>query len=150
MNNFGFFVDVLLFLLVAYTFILITFKTLDLFWPELISRTGLAQAFGSDEDSLQAGLELKEFGLAGLAIMASTAPFIGLMGTVIHIMEALRNLGAGSADMALISGPIATALNSTLVGMCAAIPAGVAQVLFARRIALLESRHRRSFKQENS
>jgi biopolymer transport protein ExbB/TolQ len=71
-------------------------------------------------------IELKR-GLGFLATIGSTAPFIGLFGTVVGIINAFRNIAAtGSGGMSVVSGGIAEALVSTALGIFVAIPAVVA------------------------
>ena len=62
-----------------------------------------------------------------LATTGSTAPFIGLFGTVWGIMNAFHGIGsAGSASLAVVAPGIAEALIATAVGLAAAIPAVIA------------------------
>lgn len=62
-----------------------------------------------------------------LATTGSTAPFIGLFGTVWGIMNAFRGIGvAGSASLAVVAPGIAEALIATAMGLFAAIPAVIA------------------------
>ncbi|GAB4483971.1 MAG: protein TolQ [Thermodesulfovibrionales bacterium] len=62
-----------------------------------------------------------------LATTGSTAPFIGLFGTVWGIMNSFRGIGsAGSASLAVVAPGIAEALIATAVGLAAAIPAVIA------------------------
>ncbi len=71
------------------------------------------------------GLRL-ERGLSFLATTGSSAPFIGLFGTVIGIIDAFQGIGrAGSASLAVVAPGIAEALIATGVGLFAAIPATV-------------------------
>jgi biopolymer transport protein TolQ len=71
------------------------------------------------------GLRL-ERGLSFLATTGSAAPFIGLFGTVIGIIDAFQGIGqAGSASLAVVAPGIAEALIATAVGLFAAIPATV-------------------------
>jgi biopolymer transport protein ExbB/TolQ len=66
-------------------------------------------------------------GLGILATIGSTAPFIGLFGTVVGIINAFRGIAAtGSGGMAAVSGGIAEALVATALGIFVAIPAVVA------------------------
>lgn len=68
-----------------------------------------------------------ERGLAFLATTGSSAPFVGLFGTVIGIMGAFRDIGAaGSASLAVVAPGIAEALVATAAGLAAAIPAVIA------------------------
>ena len=67
--------------------------------------------------------EMKK-GLGGLATIGSTAPFIGLLGTVIGIINAFTGMAAtGSGGIGAVSGGIAEALINTAVGLAVAIPA---------------------------
>jgi biopolymer transport protein TolQ len=71
------------------------------------------------------GLRL-ERGLSFLATTGSSAPFIGLFGTVIGIIDAFQGIGrAGSASLAVVAPGIAEALIATAVGLLAAIPAAI-------------------------
>ena len=68
-----------------------------------------------------------ERGLSFLATVGSSAPFIGLFGTVVGIMNAFAEIGAtGSASLAVVAPGIAEALVATAVGLFAAIPAVIA------------------------
>lgn len=67
--------------------------------------------------------ELKR-GLAGLATVGSTAPFVGLFGTVVGIIGAFVRLAANeSAGIGLVGGAIAEALVATAFGIAVAVPA---------------------------
>lgn len=61
--------------------------------------------------------------LAGLALIASSAPYVGLFGTVWHIIQALSGIGGGNLNVAAIAQPIGEALYATLWGLGCAIPA---------------------------
>ena len=66
-------------------------------------------------------------GLGGLATIGSTAPFIGLFGTVVGIINAFEGIAAtGSGGIAAVSGGIAEALIATALGILVAIPAVMA------------------------
>ena len=66
-----------------------------------------------------------------LATVGSTAPFIGLFGTVWGIMTAFQNIGSvGSASLAVVAPGISEALITTAVGLAAAIPAVMAYNYF--------------------
>ncbi len=70
-----------------------------------------------------------------LATIGSTAPFVGLFGTVWGIMSSFLAIGAQeSATLAVVAPGIAEALIATAVGLFAAIPAVVAYNFFVRRI----------------
>jgi biopolymer transport protein TolQ len=76
-----------------------------------------------------------ERGLPFLATTGSTAPFIGLFGTVIGIIAAFQSIGeAGQASLAVVGPGIAEALVATAVGLLAAIPAMMAYNSFGGRI----------------
>ena len=66
-------------------------------------------------------------GLSFLASVGATAPFIGLLGTVIGIYRALINIGlAGSASIDKVAGPVGEALIMTAIGLFVAVPAVLA------------------------
>ena len=78
-----------------------------------------------------------ETGLAVVASIGSTAPFIGLFGTVWGIMEALKSIGeTGSASLEAVAGPIGHALIATGVGIAVAVPAVLIYNFFLRRLKL--------------
>lgn len=63
-------------------------------------------------------------GLAVLATVGSTAPFVGLFGTVIGIYRALIKIGAaGQASIDAVAGPVGEALIMTALGLAVAVPA---------------------------
>jgi biopolymer transport protein ExbB len=75
-----------------------------------------------------------------LASIGSTAPFIGLFGTVWGIYHALISIGqGGSIALDKISGPVGEALIMTAAGLAVAIPAVLAYNIFGRVIRLLEA-----------
>ncbi len=77
-------------------------------------------------DSMSETLIHLRGGLGFLATTGSTAPFIGLFGTVVGIINAFRSIAAtGSGGMSVVSGGIAEALVSTALGIFVAIPAVV-------------------------
>lgn len=143
MSTVAFGIDLFLYGLLALTLATIAFKVLDLWLPALVGRPEPWARLGLTESSLDEGLEKLESGLTFLALVAAMAPFVGLAGTVIHIMDALRALGSAGADVSVISGPVVTALNATLVGLASAIPAAIAHGLMQRRLQLLENSQRR-------
>ena len=78
-----------------------------------------------------------ETGLAILASIGSTSPFIGLFGTVWGIMSALKGISAaGSASLETVAGPIGSALVATGVGIAVAVPAVLVYNFFLRRLKL--------------
>jgi biopolymer transport protein ExbB len=81
-----------------------------------------------------------ESGLSVLASIGSTAPFVGLFGTVWGIMHALQGISkAKSASLDVVAGPIGEALVATAIGIAAAIPAVLAYNFFLRKLKLSEA-----------
>jgi biopolymer transport protein ExbB len=63
-------------------------------------------------------------GLSFLATVGATAPFVGLLGTVIGIYGALIKIGiAGQASIDAVAGPVGEALIMTAIGLFVAVPA---------------------------
>jgi len=78
-----------------------------------------------------------ERGLAELATIGSTSPFVGLFGTVWGIMHALQNIGqSGAASLDVVAGPIGEALVATAIGIATALPAVMAYNYFLRNLRL--------------
>jgi biopolymer transport protein ExbB len=76
-----------------------------------------------------------EQGLAVLASVGSTAPFVGLFGTVWGIMSAMKDITRiGNASIDVVAGPIGEALIATGIGIAVAIPAVLAFNFFVRRV----------------
>lgn len=74
-----------------------------------------------------------EGGLTWLATTGSTAPFVGLLGTVWGIYHALIRIGAsGNAGIETVAGPVGEALIMTALGLGVAIPAVLAYNIFIR------------------
>ncbi|NRA36915.1 MAG: MotA/TolQ/ExbB proton channel family protein [Planctomycetes bacterium] len=79
------------------------------------------------------GSDLKKF-LSILATMAGTAPFIGLFGTVLGILETFSTIGeSGFSNAAAIASGISQALVATAAGLGVAIPAVMCYNFFARK-----------------
>ena len=73
-----------------------------------------------------------------LATTGSTAPFIGLFGTVWGIMTAFKGIGeSGSASLAVVAPGIAEALIATAIGLVAAIPAVMGYNHFQNKIRVV-------------
>ncbi|MBC7985640.1 MAG: MotA/TolQ/ExbB proton channel family protein [Sphingomonadaceae bacterium] len=73
-------------------------------------------------------------GLALLATVGSTAPFVGLFGTVVGIYRALVKIGAsGQASIDAVAGPVGEALIMTALGLIVAVPAVMAYNWLIRR-----------------
>lgn len=82
-----------------------------------------------------------EAGLTVLASVGSTAPFVGLFGTVWGIYHALISIGmSGAATLDAVAGPVGEALIMTAAGLAVAIPAVLAYNAFTRgnRVVLAE------------
>ncbi|RMF93891.1 MAG: protein TolQ [Candidatus Schekmanbacteria bacterium] len=81
-----------------------------------------------------------ESALTFLATTGSTAPFIGLFGTVWGIMTSFHGIGLkGSASLAVVAPGISEALIATAIGLVAAIPAVVAYNYLLRRVRVFSS-----------
>ncbi len=73
-------------------------------------------------------------GLAFLATVGSTAPFVGLFGTVWGIYHALTAIGiAGQASIDKVAGPVGEALIMTAIGLAVAVPAVLGYNWLVRR-----------------
>ena len=94
--------------------------------------------------STREGLRLEK-GFSFLATTGSAAPFIGLFGTVVGIINAFEQIGragigmAGSASLAVVAPGIAEALIATAVGLFAAIPATIFYNIFTGQLRELTS-----------
>jgi biopolymer transport protein TolQ len=83
-----------------------------------------------ERDSLAAGLPW-------LAIIAAASPLLGLLGTVIGVMNAFVGVAAqGTANISAVAPGIAEALITTVMGLAVAIPAVIAYNLYASRLGL--------------
>ncbi|SMF95223.1 biopolymer transport protein ExbB [Methylomagnum ishizawai] len=107
--------------------------------------TGRLKYRGTPEELLERALQRQlrkeqhamERGLTPLASMGSTAPFVGLFGTVVGIMHALHEVSkAGTATLDVVAGPIGEALIATAIGIAVAVPAVLAYNFFLRRAKL--------------
>jgi biopolymer transport protein ExbB len=78
-------------------------------------------------------------GLAFLATVGSTAPFVGLFGTVMGILNALIAIGvAGQVSIDKIAGPVGEALIMTAIGLFVAVPAVLGYNWLLRRNKVLQ------------
>jgi biopolymer transport protein ExbB len=76
-----------------------------------------------DREALMTSAEMKK-GLGNLATISTTAPFIGLFGTVIGIIGAFQGMAlSGSGGLGAVSAGIAEALAATALGLFVAVPA---------------------------
>ena len=91
-------------------------------------------------DALHAVLHKLQFGQVLLATVGSTAPFVGLLGTVWGIYHALIGIAsAGQITIDKVSGPVGEALIMTAAGLAVAIPAVLAYNIFGRYINRIEA-----------
>ena len=73
-----------------------------------------------------------------LATIGATSPFLGLLGTVLGVMNAFLGIAAkGSGNISAVAPGIAEALIATVAGLGAAIPAVIGYNLFVNRVRLL-------------
>ncbi len=87
----------------------------------------ILRAMGSVQSRLQSGL-------AVLATVGSTAPFVGLFGTVWGIYNALVSIGlSGQASIDKVAGPVGEALIMTAIGLAVAVPAVLGYNWLVRR-----------------
>ena len=104
-------------------------NTLEAQLPDRVERA-LQQQIQRERRSLESGLAL-------LASIGTTSPFIGLFGTVWGIMAALHDIGlSGSASLDTVAGPIGSALIATGIGIAVAVPAILVYNYFQRRLKL--------------
>ena len=91
-------------------------------------------------DALHGVLAQLQFGQVLLASIGSTAPFIGLFGTVWGIYHALIGISvAGSMSIERVSGPVGEALVMTAAGLAVAIPAVLAYNIFGKMVGSCEA-----------
>lgn len=91
-------------------------------------------------DTLHAIMGRLKFGQVLLATIGSTAPFVGLLGTVWGIYHALIGIaGSGQISIERVAGPVGEALIMTAAGLAVAIPAVLAYNWFGRVIGNIEA-----------
>ena len=99
------------------------------------ARRGMKVALLRESDRL-------EQGLAMLATIGSTSPYVGLFGTVWGIMSAFHGLGnVQQATLAMVAPGIAEALIATAMGLFAAIPAVIAYNRYSDQVVRIETRY---------
>jgi biopolymer transport protein ExbB len=87
---------------------------------QAVMERSLSQQVRKAQHKLESGLML-------LASIGSTAPFVGLFGTVWGIMNAMESIAhSGSSGLEVVAGPVGEALMATAIGIAAAIPAVLA------------------------
>ena len=86
---------------------------------QVVMERSLSQQVRKEQHKLESGLML-------LASIGSTAPFVGLFGTVWGIMTAMQNIArTGSSGLEVVAGPVGEALLATAGGIATAIPAAL-------------------------
>ena len=91
-------------------------------------------------DALHGILQKLQFGQVLLATVGSTAPFVGLLGTVWGIYHALIGISsAGQITIDKISGPVGESLIMTAAGLAVAIPAVLAYNVLGRTVSRIEA-----------
>ncbi len=91
-------------------------------------------------DALHGVLRQLQAGQVLLATVGSTAPFVGLLGTVWGIYHALIGIaGSGQVSIDKISGPVGEALIMTAAGLAVAIPAVLGYNILGRLIGRIEA-----------
>lgn len=111
------------------------FKFIDIWRPRWSRMPSVDETLANDP---AAGMLQLERGLLGLHLIATLAPFLGLMGTVMHIMAALTKL-SGGASLQAIAGPVGASLQATLYGLVSAMLATAVYSLCNRKLAIIES-----------
>ena len=91
-------------------------------------------------DALHAVLAKLQFGQVLLATVGSTAPFVGLLGTVWGIYHALTGIASsGQITIDKVAGPVGEALIMTAAGLAVAIPAVLGYNIYGRLIGRIEA-----------
>lgn len=91
-------------------------------------------------DALHRILHQLHFGQTLLATVGATAPFVGLLGTVWGIYQALAGMAsAGQISIERVAGPVGEALIMTAAGLAVAIPAVLAYNVLGRLIGRIEA-----------
>jgi biopolymer transport protein ExbB len=113
-----------------------------------VNKSRLSGAISTSDwitDSLQrtadAVISRMQSGLPVLASVGATAPFVGLLGTVIGIYNALIAIGvAGQASIDKVAGPVGEALIMTAFGLAVAVPAVLGYNILLRRNKAVQER----------
>ncbi len=112
------------------------------------TQTGTLEASGKREsrltrrlrDALHQVSQRLQFGQVLLASIGSTAPFVGLFGTVWGIYHALASISlGGNITMEKVAGPVGEALIMTAAGLAVAIPAVLAYNIFGKQVGSCEA-----------
>jgi biopolymer transport protein ExbB len=100
---------------------LLDFQAANRVMPEKAVIEGVQRSL--ERSSAETTEEMKR-GLSGIATIAATAPFVGLFGTVIGILNAFRSIGlTHETAIKVIAGSISEALLTTAIGLSVAVPA---------------------------
>jgi biopolymer transport protein TolQ len=98
-----------------------------------VLRLVLEKEEGEERDEMARGLQW-------LAVIATVSPLLGLLGTVLGVMNSFIGVAsAGSANISAVAPGIAEALITTVAGLVVAIPAAMAYSYFAGRLQLFMS-----------
>jgi biopolymer transport protein TolQ len=98
-----------------------------------VLRLVLEKEEGEERDEAASGLQW-------LAIIATVSPLLGLLGTVLGVMNSFIGVAAeGSANIGAVAPGVAEALTTTVAGLVVAIPAAIAYNYFAGRLQLFMS-----------
>jgi len=90
-------------------------------------------------DSLQSTLNRLQWGQLMLATAGAISPFVGLLGTVWGIFNAMNGMAeAGQITLDRVAGPVGEALVMTAAGLAVAIPAVLAYNVFGRTVSQIE------------
>lgn len=112
---------------------------------EYSKNTGTLKYAGDMRDALERPLQQvmqkilrrHERGLAELASIGSTAPFIGLFGTIWGIINAMKTISeSGQVSIDVVAGPVGEALIATAIGIAAALPAVIFYNYFLRKMKI--------------
>ena len=106
-------------------------KTVTLTATQLeVLRMQLAKEIGAERD-------LMARFIPWLATIGSVSPLLGLLGTVLGVMDAFLGIAAGgSGNISAIAPGVAEALTTTVLGLAVAIPAVIAYNIFASRLGV--------------
>ena len=99
---------------------------------------GMSMQRAIDDENLRL-----QSGIAFLASVGSTAPFVGLFGTVWGVLHALINIGvAGQFSIDKVAGPVGESLIMTAIGLAVAVPAVLSYNLLVRRNKVIHEKLR--------
>lgn len=94
---------------------------------------------GVAEEALAIQNHRAENGMNYLGAVTTLAPFLGLLGTVLGVMEAFQNMGSqGAVNLATVAPYLSTAMLTTVVGLLVAIPSILGYNILARKIGELQ------------